>query len=182
MKKTTSTRRLIPFLIAVQSILMSCANYYKVVNPPVENNNQKATAIDSLLQTKRIFILRNGNEAFQINNAAATEQNNIICTLDFLSADNKLHLGLGRKGKLRYKKNVAADKSVLKEVHIYIEPDSTVAVGAYKIPFGRINKIEVIEKDIHKTTSSYILGGLGIGVTAALTAVLIAFASIKGVE
>jgi hypothetical protein len=65
---------------------------------------------------------------------------------------------------------------VLNEVHFFIPGDSTAQFGQYTLPFSKIQKIEVIEKDKKRTTNSYVIGGIGVavGTFAVIMAILIA--------
>ncbi len=157
--------------VSLISILSSCANYYKATVARVGNNIEKATAIDSLNNERRYLILRNNEKAFCMNNIAVSEDKKTLeCTLDTLAVCNKLHLTLGRKGKMRYRKSNAADLAVLNEAHVYIDPDSSASLGKYQLKLGNVKKIEVIEKDKKRTTGSYVAGGLGI--TLSIVAIL----------
>ncbi len=183
MKKKTLLLKTLLFFVGLQFILAGCANYYKVISKPVENNSQKAAAIDTLKKDGRIFFLRDGNTAFFINNPIINvEQNKIECTLDSLSSMNKFHLALGRKGKMQYKKIKPAEKAVLNEAHLYVDPGTNAALGKYSISLESINKIELIVKDKRKTTNSYILGGIGIVLVTALATMIIFIATFKGIE
>ncbi len=179
MKKIKLYQQIAPLIIVLQFLLMSCANYYKAISIPLKSNVEKAAKIDSLKKANRTFILRNGNNAFLMTNLVLdTEQNKISCTLETLLSYNKLHLTNARKERMRYKKNIPADISVLNEVHVFIAPDSTaVAVSdKYKFSLDNVRRIEVIAKDKQRTSVSYILGGLGITAAILLIAAAI-FAS-----
>lgn len=177
MKKINLSRQIILVTISLQFLLMSCSNYYKAINTPLKNNNDKAAKVDSLKQANRTFILRSGDNAFHMSNPVSnTAQNIIECTLDTLSESNKLHLTKGRNGNMKYKKNNPADLSVLNEVHIYVNPDNAPALGKNSIPLDKVKKIEVIEKDKKRTSGSYALGGVGItlGVLAIVGIIFLA--------
>lgn len=179
MKKIKLYQQIAPLIIVLQFLLMSCANFYKAISIPLKSNVEKAAKIDSLKKANRTFILRNGNNAFLMNNLVlGTGKTEIGCSLETLLSFNELHLTNGRKERMRYKKNIPADISVLNEVHVFIAPDSTaVAVSEkYNVSLDNVKRIEVIEKDKQRTSASYILGGLGI--TAAILLIALAiFAS-----
>lgn len=169
MKKIKLSLQTLLLIIALQFLLMSCANYYKAVSTPIKNNAVKAAKLDSLNHANRTLILRNGTNAFYLKNPVLNaDQNKIECSLERLSLINKLHLSKGRNGNLRYKKNNPTDLSVLNEVHVYVEPDDKIVLGGNSISLDKIQKIEVIEKDKSRTIGSYILGGLGIATGIAL--------------
>ena len=66
---------------------------------------------------------------------------------------------------------------VLDEVHFYIQPDSVAVPGMYNLQLSQIQKIEVIEKDKKRTTTSYILGTIGITLGALALPILIYIAA-----
>ncbi len=156
----------------------SCQNFYKATSPAYKNEAEKAAKVDSLRLTSRYFILRNGSEAFYMKNPVlSADQKTLQCTLDNLSPLNKLHLTNGRGGNMRYKKNDIADYSVLNEVHLYIPPDNNAVLGKYTLALDKVQKIEVIEKDQKRTTSSYVIGAIGITVGALTVATIIILAT-----
>lgn len=178
MKKAMSFLPILTLVITIQFLFTGCASYYKAISTPVETNAQKATTIDMLKNNGRVFILRDGKNAFLINEPVVSEaKNKMDCILDTVSDINKLHLTLGRKGKMKYKKVIPSDKAVLNEVHVYVDAGSNPALGSYSIPLESINKIEVIKKDEHKTTGSHLLGGIGIILGAGLAAIIIFIAT-----
>lgn len=168
------------FSHAVAGLLLftffSCQNYYKATSVSYKNDTEKAVQLDSLKRASRDFILRDGRTAFYMSNATISpDQKELICTLDTLSANNKLHLHKGRNGKMRYKKSNPNEFSVLNETHIYTNSDNTAALGNYSLPLNKIEKIEVIEKDKARTNQSYILGGIAVtACTLVVAGVIIA--------
>ncbi len=154
-----------------QLMFTSCCHYYKAVSRPFKNDADKAERIDSLSAAKRNFILRNGDQAFYMNNPILSADKKIVgCTLDTLSSFNRLHLTTGKAGKMRYKKHDPGDLSVLNEAHVYIVHDTAATTGKYSLAIDKVKKIEVIEKDKQRTSNSYVLGGLAI--TAGIAIVL----------
>lgn len=178
MRKAMSFLSILSLVISIQFLFTGCASYYKAISTPVETNAQKATTIEMLKNNGRVFILRDGKNAFLIKEPVVSEaKNKIDCTLDTVSDVNKLHLTLGRKGKMKYKKVIPSDKAVLNEVHVYVDAGSNPALGSYRIPLENINKIEVIKKDEHKTTGSHLLGGIGIILGIGFAAIIIFIAT-----
>ena len=149
-------------ILLFQLFISSCHHYYKVVTSPLKNDSEKATRIDSLRLTNRYFILRNGSEAFYMNHPIlSADQKTMECNLETLTSFNKLHLGKGRNGNMRYKTSNPEDLFVLNEVHFFIVPDNTASLGKYTFALDKVQKIEVIEKDKKRTTNSYVLGAIG---------------------
>ena len=175
MKKINIYLQAFSVLLIIQLLLSQCHNYYKAV-PPKQGNN--ATAIDSLKLQNRYFILRNGSLAYAMNNIIISDdKKSLTCNLEILPVNHQLHLVKGRKGKLRYKKNEPQDLTVFSEVHFYIQPDNNTATGNYILPLNKIEKIEVIEKDKGRTTSSYIIGAIGYTLGAVAVVTIIALAT-----
>jgi hypothetical protein len=174
--KTTRSQMLM-FLVCALLISSACHNYYQAIRPPAVTNLGKATSIDSLKEANRYFILRAPNsEAYNMKNIRISQdQKSLTCYLDSASNDHKLHLKKGRGGNLRYNKLVPGDREVLNEVHLYVQTDTTVRPGPYVLSMDKIQKIEIIEKDRKRTTSSYVIGSIGYTIgTLALVAIIIA--------
>ncbi len=67
-------KKLLIAIIVIGSFA-SCSNYYKVLLAPQPAN---AISITDLKKNNRYFILRNGNEAFAMNNVSiSTDQKNL---------------------------------------------------------------------------------------------------------
>jgi hypothetical protein len=66
-----------------------------------------------------------------------------------------------------YKKDL--DNAIFSEVHIYIPDNSLITTGNYSVPLGKIQKIEILEKDRAKTTKNHWLNIAGITVAVALS-------------
>ena len=156
--------------------IAGCHNYYKATQKEVGNNTEKAGVADSLKMQNRYFVLRNGSQAYYMNNIVLSEDKKTLsCSLEMLPANHQFHLVKGGRGKMRYKKNNPEDLTVLNEVHFYIQPDNTAAVGQYSLQLDKLQKIEIIEKDKARTTGSYIIGTIGYTFAAlAVVAVIVA--------
>ncbi len=154
----------------------ACHNFYKATQTPAGSSPAKAVSIDSLKLQNRYFVLRNGNQAYYMNNISLSDDKKTLsCTLDTLAPNHQLHLVNGRKGNLQYKKSSIDDLMVLNEVHFYIQRDNAAAIGQYSLQLDKIQKIEVIEKDKKRTTSSYVVGAIGYTLgSIALVGVIIA--------
>ncbi|MBP6023758.1 hypothetical protein [Ferruginibacter sp.] len=167
------TQRFIVILVLV-NVIAGCHNFYKATKSNADNNVAKAALVDSLKQQTRYFVLRNGNQSFYMKNVSLnSDKKTMECILDTLSADHQLHLVNGRRGKMRYNKGRDEDKGVINEVHFYILADNTTTFGNYTLQLDRVQKIEIIEKDKAKTTSSYVIGAIGYTLgTVALVAII----------
>lgn len=125
-------------------------------------------------QPGKYFILRSGNNAFHMQNILLDSNNKTItCTLDRVSQDHLSYLIESRKQGIHY--SPAKEGEVLKEVHIYALQDNQLQYGSsYVLDFNKISKIEVLEKDKGRTTTSTIISTAGIAVTVGLIIATIA--------
>ena len=170
--KTTSCL-IVAFVLLILS--SACHTYYKATPARIGNTNQTSESIDSLQKKGRYFILRNGNTAYGISNPKLSMDKKFLqCQLDILPSSHQLHLEKGIKGKMQYKKN--SIDQVLSEVHFYTVYDSAARQGNYSLPLGRVQRIEIIEQDKKRTTSSYVIGAVGYTLGAAVIVSVIALA------
>ncbi len=155
---------------------MSCSHFYTPIKANTATLENTRIAVTSKAPNK-YFILRQGGNSYAIKNI--TVDNIAMALTGTLSQVAESHLqyvnAIGRKYK--YKKSGKSGKEidVLNEVHIYSK--STAAIDttkAFSLPLAQIEKIEVIEHDAGRTTTSYILGGIGItlGVLAVATIIV----------
>jgi hypothetical protein len=109
------------------------------------------------------------------NLSLSADRKTLDATLDTISPGHRLHLSNGHNGKMRYKKSYSHHITVLSEVHLYTAGDNKAAIGSrYTLPLDQVQKIEVIEKDKKRTTSSYVIGAIGaIGATAEAFALVV---------
>jgi hypothetical protein len=119
-----------------------------------------------------------------MRNAVLTEDGmNIRCELDSIPEEHNTHLTKGVNGRYDYKKwnpENGQEAAVLNEVHIYCNTNATF--GPSTIPLSNVEKIEVIEKDLKRTSGNHtkviifsVVGGVvliaGIGLIAAATVI-----------
>ena len=158
--------------------IAGCHNYYKATQKGTGTYTEKAEVADSLKIQNRYFILRNGSQSYYMSNIVLSEDKKTLhSTLETLPANHQFHLVKGRRGKMQYKKNDPDDLTVLSEVHFYIEPDNTAAIGKYALQLEKVQKIEIIEKDKGRTTSSYVIGAIGYTLGAVAIVAVIAIAT-----
>ena len=157
-------------------LLSSCNNYYKAA---LGSKPATATGIENLKTEKKYFILRDGNQAFAMDNITfSSDHKNLQCNLGDLPIEHKLH---HTSKKMKYKKTNFTDEDqtgVLNEVHIYINSNGNTVAGAYTLPLDRVDKIEILEKDKAKTRASYGAGvAIGVGGAALLVGIIVAGAA-----
>lgn len=155
---------------------ISCSNFYRPLKVNTATLKETRNVITST-QRNKYFILRQGANSYTINDITV---NNIAMTLSgTLSAVPESHLQYvnAKREKYKYKKAGKPDSEidVLNEVHIYAK--NTVIIDttkAFSLPLSQIEKIEAIEHDAGRTTTSYILGGIGItlGVMAVASVIV----------
>ena len=154
----------------------ACHSYYKTSAADDQSNN-KAGNIDSLQSEGRYFVLRTGDKAYHLKGIKlSADQKSFEAILEALSSDHGLHLTKGVNGRMRYQPRFP-NLSVLNEVHLYSStPLGTNKIGSLvNVDLDKIEKIEVIEKDKGRTTSSYVIGAIGYTVGAvAIAGVIIA--------
>ena len=156
--------------VAVVASQFSCMNYYKL-----SSTLQNISAPDKVIPAhpQRYFILRNGDSAYHMNNIS-NNGGSFECRLESLPEEHTVHLTQGINRKMRFKRS-QADSAVLNEVHVYITPDKAVVNGEkYILEPEKIQKIEVLEKDRQKTSTSYLLGGTAITIGTLVTVLVIA--------
>lgn len=151
----------------------ACNHYYKAIK--TENPNFRGKTVDSLKNQNRYFILRNGSDAYFMRKIVLSEDRKTLsCVLDSLPQNHQLYLTHGRNGNMRYKPKLN-DDVVLSEVHLFINSSEPVNDGQFILDLNKIQRIEVIEKDKKKTTSSYVIGALGYTIGAfAVAAIIVA--------
>lgn len=160
-------KKIIISILALTSI-SSCSNYYKAITGSQPEN---AAHISDLKTKNRYFILRNGTEALGMTNISfSDDRKNLLCTLETLTDEHRLHLINGRDGQMKYRKPASTEEdetAVLNEVHLYISPGSKIETGPYTLTLDKVQKTEIIEKDKIKTKKSYTMGTI-IGISSAV--------------
>lgn len=149
-------------------------NYYKAGNIDANTFTQNVTAGQ---YANRYFILRNGNNSYGMSNLMVSEdRKTLTCHLESVPDEHSLDLLSGQNGNMRYKKS-RGESEVLNEVHLYIPADNSAKLNEdYTFTLDKVLKIEVLEKDKGRTTTSYILGGVGYTIGAVVVAAVIAVA------
>lgn len=164
------------FKLGIFSIIVlafaACNHYYKAIKT---ENPIAGKTVDSLQNQNRYFILRNGSEAYYMTKIVLSEDRKTLsCVLDSLPTGHRLYLTHSRNGNMRYIPHLNDDE-VLNEVHLFIKTSASINAGQVTINLNEIQKIEVIEKDRKRTTSSYVIGALGYTVGAlAVVAIIVA--------
>ncbi len=148
------------FLVSSVNMFVGCHHYYRAVKGNTTSTETKRSTIDELRMQKKTFILRQGSKSYLLKNLTVDDQKMIIsATMDTIPRMHTLYVTPHKKQI--YKKAKAQD-AVLNEVHIYVPAGVSANSGqGLSLNMGDIEKIEIIQKDAGKTTTSFILGGLG---------------------
>lgn len=168
---TRFTKSICAAIVVLLIAAQACKNYYKV---SANSDISVVTDTTNTANMNRFFILRSGPEAFFMKNIVLShDRKSLNCTLVALPAEHTLHLHNGRGGNMRYKLD-EPEAAVINEVHMYTVRDSAAVAGRnYFLPFNKITKIEVLEKDKGRTSGSYFLGGLAVTAGVIVVAAVI---------
>lgn len=164
--------RLFCSLCMLAIINLSCSNYFKPVTANTGSPSETGKAITAA--GDKYFILRQGTSSYALKNVSV---DNINMTLNAtLEPVGDLHLVYVETKRESYRYNQQKESDVLNEVHIYSKNTTLPDINkTFTLPLDQIEKIEVIEHDKSRTTSSYVLGGVGIGLgVVAVAAVIVA--------
>jgi hypothetical protein len=174
MRRLPRSSKTVFFALAVTSLLTACHSYYKTSLARTASADQTLASIDSLKLQNRYFVLRNGTNAYYMNNISlSADQKTLQCNLDTLSSDHELYVLKSKMGKGKYKL-IPEQTGVLNEVHLYV-PQGNIGIGSYTLSLDQVQKIEVLQKDKARTTRSYIGGALIItGGALVIAAIIIA--------
>ncbi len=172
---TKSANQLILAVFLVM-FFSACHNFYR---SSANSQNDISGKLDSLSLSRRYFVLRNGTEeAYSMRNLKLSQdQRTAVVTLDTLSILHQHHLKKGPQRNLKYKKNIPGENSVINEVHLYIPHNPSINIGIYTLDLNQVQKIEVLQHDKAKTTSSYVIGAVGYTIGAFLVAIAIVAAT-----
>lgn len=164
--------RLFGWLCILAILNLSCSNYFKPVTANTGSPAETGKAITAA--GNKYFILRQGANNYALKNITVDNINMTLnATLEPVDNLHLVYVETKHEG-YRYKKEKESD--VLNEVHIYSKNTTPPDIGkTFSLPLDQIEKIEVIEHDKSRTTSSYVLGGVGIGLgVVAVAAVIVA--------
>lgn len=176
--KPSFNSRLLGIILLVL-IAASCQRFFMPVKSTANTSSEKATYIAGN-QLDKYFILRQGSSAYAMKQIVVDkEKNALTCVLETVPPEHRLYLN-PRNTKYTYKEAKDEESAstgnrvkapVLKEVHIYIKEEVPAVLNQQiTIMLDQINMIEVLEHDRSRTTSSYVLGGVGLGVGAIVLA------------
>ncbi len=161
------------WLSVLAIFVLSCTHFFK----PVTQNTNTTDATRNVITTKapnKYFILRQGSNSYALKNITV---DNVAMTLNgnLSSVDDSHLLYVNAKGRnYKYKLKKDDEINVLREVHIFSKETSVIdTIKPFSLSLDQIEKIEVIERDKQRTTTSYVLGGIGITLGVITVAAII---------
>ncbi len=169
-------------LIACINLFMGCHRYYMPVKINTPTVQQKQTSLQRLTDENKYFILRKGTQSFALSNILL-DQAKMTLAAD-LSAVPPEHQVYVQNKKASYKYSKAKkQQAVLSEVHLFISDTAQVDTSKQlTLSLSDVEKIEVLQFDKKRTTSSYVWGATGITLGTGLVVLLIAAATYKEPE
>lgn len=155
-------------------LTLSCTRYYK----PVVADTSSPEATSKVLTgntANKYFILRRGSKSYSLTTISVDNNAQTLnaMVVPVLPLHKKYITARGRK--YGYK-----NPNVLNEIHIFSKDTGALDIQKPLIlPFDRIEKIVNIEHDKARTTTSYIMSGVGITLGVAAVVVALAAASVS---
>ncbi|MEO8794716.1 MAG: hypothetical protein ABI390_04565 [Daejeonella sp.] len=184
MKPHLLLRKIVAYILLFScvNLFFSCHRFYRPVGVNTSNVENKQSTLKQLAQEDRYFILRKGTDSYSLNNLVFDQTAmTLTANLGGVPLEHQRYAKL-RKNRYTYSKAKKEDV-VLKEVHLYISDTLRIdTTRQYTLALADIQKIEVIEFNKLRTSSSYTLGTLGIGLGAVLVAAVIAAATYQEPE
>lgn len=163
MKMHYMNPRLMLKMIILSTLLKGCiVHHYKAEK--IRNSQEIPGALRKGISQGKTFILRSPRIAQLVTEIAPDSSTGTVAlTTSGLTAINKRHVSGARNSRYR----VNRDTALLKEVHLYTDDSSVVESGSYRLPMGKIRRIEVLKKDKPKSVGLSVIGTALIMATAA---------------
>ncbi len=165
-------------LISCINLFLGCHRFYKpvVINAPTVET--KHTTLKRLSTEDKYFILRQGYNSYSLNNLVLDETNmSLTATIGKIEPAHQLYVDKDDNTRYIFKKRKGQD-AVLKEVHLFTSDTTDINYStSYTIALADLQKIEVIEFNKQRTTSSYVWGTISTVLGVALVVLIIGAAS-----
>jgi hypothetical protein len=182
MKLSLLQKKLVAFimLISCVNMFMGCHRYFSPVKVNAPTAATKQTSIKNLNEENKYFILRQGDMSYALDNMVIDEVNmTLTAKVGEIPLVHQAYTNENSRAKHIYKRS-KGEGAVLREVHLFINSSVAVKESALNtFSLADIQKIEVIEFNKQKTTSSFVWGTVGITMGVALVIVIIALAPYK---
>ncbi len=152
---------------------VSCHRYFM----PVTENTGSPSGSGQFISTnspQKYFILHKGESSYALKQIVVDQTALTLSgRLSAVDPSHQLYVNTERNN-FKYKDNEIG--AILNEVHIYVQENVSIdSTRTWVLPLDQISKIEVIQHDRKRTNSSYVLGGIGIGLgVMVLAGVIIA--------
>jgi hypothetical protein len=160
------------FLLFLVTAVVSCQRFYIPVAAPAASSQAKGQVVQENKSQNKYFILRHGSGIYAMRNVQVDQQAQQL-NFQVSSLPDAHTLYISPKRRYTYKRQ-RGEEVVLSEVHLYTRGTENLDTTAtISLPLDSINKIEVIEFDKARTTTSYILGGIGYTLGAMTVAAVI---------
>lgn len=158
--KIMTATGMVLLLFMIAGTIQSCyQKYYKV-----SKASEKAVVnTDStFLQQNKYIILRLGNYAYHMENIVlGSDKKSLSCKLGRIGPDHGAYLVPDRMERMKFKRST--ESGVLNEVHVFVASEEFYAYDStITLPFNHISKIEILEFDKGRTTTSTIVSTVGI--------------------
>ena len=180
MKLSLLQKKVVAFILLISCInlFMGCHRYFRPVIMNTATVENKQTTLKKLSNENRYFILRKGFYSYALSNVVF-DQTKMTLTANAGKIPPEHQLYLKHKKNPSYKYSKARKENVvLQEVHLFTGDTSRVDNSIpYTFSLSDVQKIELIEFDKHKTTSSYVWGAIGITLGIAAVVLIIAAAT-----
>lgn len=177
MRLTTFQKKFFAFIMLVScvNLFMGCNRYFKpvILNTPTPETKQ--VSLKKLSTENKFFIIRKKDQSYAMKNIVLDESNMAI-NASLTEIPNGHHLYADAiEEKYKIPKKGKPEDALLQEVHLFVSDTTPLDIThPFVLPLSAVEKIEVIENDKKRTTSSYVWGAVGITLGAALAVVLIA--------
>lgn len=161
-------------LVACFNLFIGCHRYYMPVTLNSPTVEKKESNLKNLSGENRYFILRKGVQSYTMSNLVLDDTNmTLTADISDVPPNHRLYIK-NKNGKHQYSKG-RREEVVLKEVHLFTRDSVQVDTSKkYTLSLADVEKIEVLEFDKRRTTSSYVLGTIGITLGVGLTFLAIA--------
>ena len=178
MDSHSSIRKLVAYILLLScvNLFTGCHRFYRPVKVDASSPKARQASLKQLSGQGGYFILRHGGNSYSLENITFDQSAmTLLADVEDVPSDHQLYINDVRQ-RFKYSK-AKNQQGVLKEVHLYAGNKLVIdTTQRYTLPLSEIEKIEVLEHDKGRTSTSYVLGGLGITLGAALVAILIAAA------
>ncbi len=185
MKPHSLQKKIVAYMLLFScvNLFVGCNRFYRPVEVNSPNLESKNLSLRQLTGEGRYFILRKGKESYSLSDIVYSQPAmTLTASVHQVRSNHNLYTQAQKKTRRIYVKSKQQD-AVLEEVHLFIPNTLKInTTGRYVLDLSDIQKIEVIEFDKGKTTSSYVLGTIGFVVGAVLIAAIISAATYEEPE